>query len=489
MARRSRPQQGPIQPATAEPHAPALPFPVEVFLSPLRRFIWEVAASLPCPPDFVAVPMLALLGCAIGTSRVLRVKPGWLEGPRIYAAVVAETGTKKSPALKLAAAPFFERQRTILRSYLDASGVDGEGCTEPCDALPGQPTEPTARQTPSTSTPSTGDLTAPPQVFTTDTTFEALIVLVAQNPRGVALIQDELSAWLRSLDMYRPSGRGADRQRWLSLWNGAQIIVNRKSRMQQPIVLENPFVCIAGCLPPDVLNELSDQRGREDGFIHRLLFGFPDHMPVRWTNAVVSDQALHGYQQVCDRLWDLQADLGQAGAGPSSPIELLFTAQGRGAFIQFAQTLYDELADPDLPEDWRGPFAKLDGYGARLALILHVCRTVCGEADTEDVDEPSVRAMVRLTDYFKAHAQRVYARLRSTRADQRAAQACRWIRSAGGSCTIRDLQRYRVAGVRRASEAEKLVRDLLDLGHGQVEERQLSSGRVQRIFVLHNHEV
>jgi hypothetical protein len=82
---------------------PRGPFPVEVLPPPLARFVQEVADALPCPPDFVAVPMLALLGCAIGTSRVLRVKPGWLEGPRIFTAVVADTGTKKSPALKLAA--------------------------------------------------------------------------------------------------------------------------------------------------------------------------------------------------------------------------------------------------------------------------------------------------------------------------------------------------------------------------------------------------
>jgi hypothetical protein len=76
MARRSRPQQGPLQSATAEPHAPAVAFPVEVLPRPLARFVREVADALPCPADFVGVPMLALLGCAIGTSRVLRMKPG-----------------------------------------------------------------------------------------------------------------------------------------------------------------------------------------------------------------------------------------------------------------------------------------------------------------------------------------------------------------------------------------------------------------------------
>ena len=72
MARRSRPQQGPIQPTIVARQTAALRFPVEVFPSPLRRFIWEVAEALPCPADFVGVPLLAVLGAAIGTSRVSR---------------------------------------------------------------------------------------------------------------------------------------------------------------------------------------------------------------------------------------------------------------------------------------------------------------------------------------------------------------------------------------------------------------------------------
>jgi hypothetical protein len=174
-----------------------------------------------------------------------------------------------------------------------------------------------------------------------------------------------------------------------------------------------------------VLDELSDARGREDGFIHRILFAYPDPMPVRWTEAAISEPTLQGYTAVYEGLWDLQGDLGPAGARPPPPVELSFTAQGRAAFIQFANALYEALADPALPPHLRGPCAKFEGYGARLALILHICRGVCDEADTADVDEHSVRAMVQLIHYFKAHATRVYARLRSTRADQRADQACR----------------------------------------------------------------
>jgi hypothetical protein len=72
-------------------------------------------------------------------------------------------------------------------------------------------------------------------------------------------------------------------------------------------------------------------------------------------------------------------------------------------------------------------------------------------------------------------------------ADQRAETALRWIQGHGRVCTVRDLQRHRVAGVTRASQAEKLLRDLVDLGAGMLREHRLPSGRMQRVFVLHIH--
>ena len=158
-------------------------------------------------------------------------------------------------------------------------------------------------------------------------------------------------------------------------------------------------------------------------------------------------------------------------------------SQGRTAFIAFAEALYAELANPALPDYLRGPLSKLDGLAARLGLICHLCRVVCGETDIVEIEAQSVSAAIALTNYFKAHADRVYRRLRATRADQRAETALGWIRAHGGVSTVRDLQRHRVAGVIRASEGEKLLPDLVDLGQGVLRAHQLPSGRTQRVFV------
>jgi hypothetical protein len=154
--------------------------------------------------------------------------------------------------------------------------------------------------------------------------------------------------------------------------------------------------------------------------------------------------------------------------------------------VQGVNAVYAQLADPDLPDELRDVYAKLPGTMARLALILHACHVVTGKAH-EAVDVPSVHGAVQLVRYFQGHAQRVYVHLRSTRADQRADKAIQWIRAHSGVCTGRDLQRHRIAGLTRASQAEKLLRDLVDLGAGELRERQLPSGRTQRVFVVHPH--
>ena len=203
-------------------HAPVAPFPVHILPSPLAAMVQETAEALPCPPDFVAVPILALLGAAIGTRRVVQIKLGWKESPTIWVAVIGDPGSKKSPALDLVMKPFHKRQRELeerynqeLAAYKAAKASKKKG--EPDEDDP----EPIMEQ-----------------IFTTDSTVEAFAALLQQNPRGLAFVCDELTAWARAMNQYK-GGKGSDRQSWLSFWNGAQVIVNRLRR-KEPIIIQ-PF--------------------------------------------------------------------------------------------------------------------------------------------------------------------------------------------------------------------------------------------------------
>jgi hypothetical protein len=224
--------------------AAAEPFPTSVLPAPIATFVTEGSASLPCPPDFIGVLLLPALGCASGTSRVIELRPGWTEGPRINAAVVADPGSKKSPALDLVMQPMYAQQERYRALYEQAElahqlieskyEVDLEvwrkaaktGKTEGLQ-------RPTAPEPPHMA-----------QIWTADTTIEALAELLEANPRGIILVRDELAGWVRGMNQYR-HGHGADRQHWLSFWSGAPVIINRKAR-RCPIMLSRPMVCVVG---------------------------------------------------------------------------------------------------------------------------------------------------------------------------------------------------------------------------------------------------
>jgi hypothetical protein len=393
--------------------ASVLPFPLGALPEQLSRFVAEVADGLPAPPEFVALPGLVVLGAAIGSARMLEVRPGWFERPALYAAVVADPGSRKSPALALAQRPLEVRDRELAEIYRGEVDAHRAGAAmyevnlaiwkeAKRKAAAGRATDP-------------GEMPVPPeepilrQVSTSDATIEALAVLLSHNPRGIVFVRDELAAWARAMNQYR-GGIGADRQAWLSLWNGARTTINRKSQ-REPLVIERPFVSVVGCLPPDVLSELSDERGRDDGFVHRILFSFPDPVRLRWTESTVGDGALEGYIDLYQRLAALQPQL------DDQPLIVRFTPSGRSAFAGWAQRHYREL--DEVSDILRGPWAKLEAYAARLALILHELRFVSGQAASEDVDDVSVGSAAQLVSYFKSHAVRVYDRLHADPATEK----------------------------------------------------------------------
>ena len=93
------------------------------------------------------------------------------------------------------------------------------------------------------------------RVYADDTTVEALVGILEDNPRGLLDYKDELTGWIRGLDQYK-GGRGNDRQFWLSIHTNSPVVVDRKSRQGDPVYLDHPFVTLAGGIQPAMLPEL-----------------------------------------------------------------------------------------------------------------------------------------------------------------------------------------------------------------------------------------
>jgi hypothetical protein len=366
-------------------------FPVEVFPSSAARLVREAAAAIGCPDDFLALGVLAGLSAAIGDTRKILIKKGWTEGAAVYAMIVGDPASKKSPALYEAMRPVLMRQLSLKAEY-DRQREEYEIALARCDKDDEKPEKPVMGRT-----------------YVDDTTVEKLADILKENQRGVALIKDELSGWLGSMDQYKQGGKGGDRQKWLQIHTNRPISVDRKSS-EEPIIIPRPFVSIFGGIQPEILPDFGKDRG--DGLIDRFIAAYPAPTVGRWTDDEISDEAREGYKALIDALYRLEP---AEHEGDEFASTVAMSGEGKAVFVREYNRLREELETPGFPQRLRPVYGKLEGYLARFALVLAMARRAearsTGGATMERVGREDVEGAAVLINYFKNHARRVYTGL------------------------------------------------------------------------------
>jgi len=478
--RQEQPMEIEVEPIPLPEKPKVEPFPVDVFPDPVQQFLTEVSQSMGLPPDYPGIHALTLLGGAIGNTRMIELKPGYRQQPNLYTALVADTGTGKSPALEAAFEPILQIQKEHARTYANlmeeyemamrryhaemAEWKKRKNDEEP----PVEPEHPMMEE-----------------IYVTQATLEALLRALKNNNRGLILKVDELSGWIRSMNQYK-GGKGDDREHYLSLWSGSDIKVNRVRDGGEPLFIPKPFVAVTGNIPPDILPTLEDEEGNEDGFIHRVLMAYPDAQdPAEWTWVGVSPQTKEDYQNVFNRLYSLKPEIVNSELKPKI---LRLSNEAKAWWEEWYSIHIREMKDPDFPRRLRGPWAKMPNQLARVALILHMTRVVCGEADDSEVDEISLNRAIQLVKYFKSHIRKAYQQLGKSQMDRRIEEALEWIRRRGGIAKRRDIVSFKVAGCKKNSDADALFEELRDYGYGTVvKESPPKGGRPVIMFKLYGH--
>jgi putative DNA primase/helicase len=415
-----------------------------------RTLIREASAAIGCPPEFVGLPMLSVLGSAIGNSRVVELKPGWEEKAVIFATVIGDPASKKSPAAKVATKPA-KRVQVELRNVYQGKREEHERemlsheknkreLRKLGEADPRPPKEPIMERT-----------------VVDDTTVEALIRVLKESTRGVLVAKDELAGWIRGMDQYKAGGKGSDRQFWLSAWNSDPITVDRKGTPEALMVSE-PFVGISGGIQPEVLKDLS--RGPEDGMLDRFVCAYPEPVAPGWREAHITEAAETRYADLYKqlRMRHLQED----EYGDPLPQKLVFSASAKAVLIDAINEHAREMSRPGFPAPLKGVYGKLEAYIGRLCLVLAMARAI-EEKSPEQVEAQDVVAAVALTQYFKHMARRVYGAVRDANPlDGLAEDLARFLELQGGEYSGEPSELYLQLKSHhkpeRVSEFSKMVR-------------------------------
>jgi hypothetical protein len=457
-----------------------VPFPVKELPEPLRTFTSSAAKSLNCDTSYLALPLLVAAAAAIGYTRLLELKPGWLVPAILWGIIIGESGSGKTPALRQALKPMRKRQAKAFKKHKEAmeqheaemavwkkdnqSWERGKGDG---DVPPEKPAEPVCER-----------------LIVSDTTVEALAPILATSPRGLLLGRDEVDAWFGSFDKYAGKGKGgSDAANWLSMHSGEEIIVDRKSGTPRTIHVPHAAVCVVGGIQPGVLRRTMGREHRESGLLARPLLTFPPRKAKRWIGAGISPTEEACLQSLFDRLYSLQSAKDEEGQ--DRPEVLAMTPEAMNAYIAFCNAHGQQQMDTsgDLAAAW----SKLEETPARLALVIHFIRWAAHDktlASAGIIDAMSMRVAIVLTEWFKNETRRIYAMLDEGDEGHDQRRLLEWLQARGGEATAREVARG-CSWLKKAGQAEAALEELKAAGLGKWEVRQHGGpGRQATVFVL-----
>lgn len=452
------------------------PFPVAMLPEPLAAFVRRGAKAIGCDPSYITMPALTACAAAIGTTRTIRLNNAWSEPCIIWSAIVGESGTQKSPAFRLAMKPLHEAQGVAMQSHTEAMS-EYDRRVEAYDAdyrswKRGGDGEPPEKPEPPIA----------PRFIVADTTVEALAPMLADNPRGLLMARDELSGWIGGFDRYS-NGKGADVSHYLSMFNGDRLIYDRKTN-RESIYIPRASLSICGGIQPAILDRALGREHRDSGLAARLLLAHPPRRPKRWTDEDIDPAVEAKYARLIDGLRELRHAPIRAEDGQPEPVALPLDAEALKMFADFVDRHGDEQLG--MTGDLAAAWSKIEGYCARLALIVHCVRVVTGDrtlTDPERIDAASMTVGIQLARWFGGEAKRIYAAFGATDEEREQSKLVEIIQRKGGKVTVREWHRARHHDTRVDAEAE--LSDLEAAGYGTLAyAEQTGPGRPTLTFTL-----
>ena len=436
------------------------PFPVDVLPPACRRFVREGAEALGVDASYVALPVLAGLASAIGNTRRIALSRTWAAPAVIWAGIVGESGTLKSPAIKIALAPICKRQAETLETHRAA--MDQYKADLHAHRLAMKDWEKAGRKA-GEEMPVEPERPVMERFYCSDTTVEALAERLQDAPRGLLVARDELSGWLGSFGQYK-QGKGRDEANWLSMFDAGPLLVDRKTGDKTTIYVPRAAVGITGGIQPGILRRMFTAEHYESGLAARFLLTMPPRRAKRWTDREVSRTAEEHLADVFTTLWGL-APVNTDGE-PAKPVDLPLVDEARPVWAEFVNAHGQETAG--LTGPLAAAFSKLEGYAARLALVVSLARWAedpgtlgIGPAA---VDLGSVQAGIEIVEWAKRESRRIYGMLSEDEDQQATRELLELVERRGGTVTVRELQQARHYAT--AEEAEEALHNMVTAGLG-----------------------
>jgi hypothetical protein len=394
-----------------------------------ERWITEEAEARACPRDYIAAALIGAASAWVGNSRRVAATADWSEPAHLWVSLIGAPSSGKTPALEPVirvsralerdaepawreARAQFERDAEVAKALekawretlREAAGKGGPRPNRPLDSE--QPAAP-----------------SPPRMLAMDSSTEEIQRLLADAPRGLLYVRDELAGWLGSFDRY--SGNGADRAFFLECWNGGAYVCDRVRYHGAPIRIEHAALAILGGMVPDRLRSLL--AGADDGLVERFIYVWPDPpaiLPLVDDRCAEAARRRKRLMDAARRLHSLS--MGADDHGTPAPIALPLHYEGRALFDEVRRDWMKRARTTSgLSAGWAG---KNPGRVLRLALVFEgLTWAARGDAEPASVSADAIARAASYLDYAAGMLDRVTAGLALTETEADAATIARHI--------------------------------------------------------------
>jgi Protein of unknown function (DUF3987) len=468
-------------------------FPIETFPPRLLRWLLRAARGAGVRYDHIAIPLLAATSSLIGTARRVQATTAWLEPVTLWSCVVAPSGDRKTPGLKvlLRALDRIEEENApqnqeAHRAHQMRAQVAKEAmkrwrkaCHEAVNANPPQdpPTMPI-------DAVDIGDFIEP-ALHVQDATIQRLGKLCLARPRGMLVIRDELSGLFAG--MSRQLGARAF---YLESWVGSRFVVERVDD-DRSFTVPNLLVGVTGGFQPDKIARAF--AGDEDGMAERFLFGWPAS-PDYYR---LTDEVSEVEPEFKNLLMHLIRLPDEDPNGRFAPRVIALSAAARNQFEGYRRYVDDLKRSLDGRE--RSWLVKSETQVLRLAAVLCYLKwasdvpsgatgfeAIAAALEPDEIAElPMVNAIALMREYFWPHARAALRLIGASDRYKQLRRALRWIQAHRISVvSLKDIRREALAGSLDADQTRDLMDRLVVAGWLRPNKTE-TGGRPQERWLVH----
>ncbi|GAA5099683.1 YfjI family protein [Bartonella acomydis] len=383
---------------------PVEPFNPLQLPMPFMDYIYDVSERQQAPLDFIAVSALCGLAAVIGNG--VRVAPkqydDWTIVPNLWGALIGQSSTYKTPAMKAALAPITRLQKQWYKEWLKQK--EKQEIEERLESLDKREKERQANK----ALKKGDSKTARALLFETlskdsahddevsrfivnDVTVEKLGELLKENPRGLLMVRDELSGFLTNLE----------RKEYQTFNGDDQFTYDRIER--GTIFIPHVTLSMIGGIQPSRIIPIIQaiQRGiNDDGLLQRFqMIVWPDDTKDwQLVDRPPNQEGWQKYESVFHSFRDKRL------GSPEQPLIMRFMPKAQEKFYEWLENLHREAKGGHFSESLQSHVLKMPKTIASLALIFELL-----DSGRFEIGLYAITTALRWEKYLISHVKRLYA--------------------------------------------------------------------------------